>query len=184
MYMANTLKSQTGNVESPLTWSDNFGPSRWACITASLTSRWKFRRTCSTSYVPCMASDNSSNDRMYACQCGLSSAMCAKQPLMTLRQYPMQGLLSVRPWQCGQYCILITALLHSLEKCRWSVVLMTSMPRFSACRNVRLGSSDRPICPITLCGILPNGLRSRRAIRMHSEYSRELSATPGLMRWS
>ena len=129
-----------------------------------------------------MASDSSSSDRMYTCQCGLSSATCAKQPLMTLRQYPMQGLVRARPWQCGQYCILSRALPHSLEKCRWSEVLMTSMPRFSACRNVRLGSSDRPICPSTLLGILPNGLMSRRAVRMHSEYSRELSVTPGLMR--
>lgn len=184
MNMANSwvLKNQTENVEWLLTCSDNFCPSRWACITASLTSRWKFRSTCSMSYVPCMASDSSSNDRMYACQCGLSSAMCAKQPLITLRQYPIQGLLSIRPWQWGQYCILRRALPHSLETCRWSVVLMTSMPRFSACSNVRLGNSDLPICPITLLGILPNGLMSRRAIRMHSEYSKELSVTPGLVR--
>lgn len=165
-----------------LTCSDNFCPSRCACITASLTSKWKFRSTCSMSYVPCMASESSSNDRRYACQCGSSSATWARQPLATLRQYPMQGLLSIRPWQCGQYCILRRPLPHSLEKCRWSVVLMTSMPRFRACRNVRLGSSDLPICPTTLWGILPNGLMSRRAIRMHSEYSRELSITPGLMR--
>ena len=79
-------QSVGGNVERLLTCSDNFCPSRWACITASFTSTWKFRSTCSMSYVPCIASDSSSSDRMYACQCGFSSAVCAKQPLTTLRQ--------------------------------------------------------------------------------------------------
>lgn len=122
-----------------------------------IKSEWKFRSMCSVSYVPLMALESSSSDWIYPCQWSSTSAVSANQPRMTLRPRPIQGYVEVSPWQWGQYRVLSKALPQSLEKCRWSVVLITSIPKFRACKKVQLGNSDLPVCPMAFLDTLPFG---------------------------
>lgn len=129
-----------------------------------------------------MASESSSSDRMYTCQ-WKGFATCAGQPLKTLRQYPMQGLVRARSWQCGQYCILSRALPHPFGEVQmvcgiddFNAQVQRLQKRKAIKQQRRLHLSQHSFGNITKWANVP------AAIRMHSEYSRELSVTPGLMR--
>ena len=56
---------------------------------------------------------NNKNSPMNLFQLSLNSEWKAKQPFITLMQYPLQGSISGNPWQAGQLDILVRALTHS-----------------------------------------------------------------------
>jgi len=69
-----------------LTCAERRGPFFWACSTASWSSVWTPRSTCSKSWGPCIRADRPSSEWTNSLQWPSISAMLAKQPRITLRQ--------------------------------------------------------------------------------------------------
>lgn len=130
------------NNEGALTVAESCGPLSCACRMASLMELQIPASAVSSSWEAAISLARYSSVEMNSLQCASSSDTLARQPLMTLRQYPTQGLMSVRPWQCGQYCIFTRALLHSLLRAACSVLFITSMPRLSAWLSILLAQRD------------------------------------------
>lgn len=133
---------RVGSNHWALTVAESCGPFNCACRMASLMEFQIPISAISRSCEAAISLVRYSSVEIYSLHCISSSDTLAKQPLITFRQYPTQGLISVRPWQCGQYCILTRALLHSLVRAVCSVVFITSVPRLRAWLSILLAQRD------------------------------------------